>query len=181
MGFLSNIVQMFKVKDLRAKLLFVLGIFLVFRLMANVPVPGIDVAALQDVFAQNQLFGLLNLFTGGALDNFSVVMLGLGPYITAVIVMQLGTMIFPPLERLYKEEGDQGRQKFNQYGRMLTIPFALVQGFAFLTFLERQTGLLSLSAFEYGIALITITAGTVFLMWLGELITEKGIGNGVSL
>ena len=96
MGFLSNIVQMFKVKDLRAKLLFVLGIFLVFRLMANVPVPGIDVAALQDVFAQNQLFGLLNLFTGGALDNFSVVMLGLGPYITAVIVMQLGTMIFPP-------------------------------------------------------------------------------------
>jgi len=181
MNALSKLIQVFRIPDLRSKVFFVLGAFIVFRLMANVPIPGIDAAQLEQFFAGNQIFGLLNLFTGGALSNLSIVMLGLGPYITAVIVMQLLTMIFPPLERMYKEEGEAGKQKFNQYGRMLTIPFGFVQGFGFLTLLTRQGILEPLSPFAMITALLTVTAGTVLLMWIGELITEKGIGNGVSL
>ncbi|MBI2644101.1 MAG: preprotein translocase subunit SecY [Candidatus Wildermuthbacteria bacterium] len=176
------LIQIFKITELRNKILFILGVFILFRLLANIPIPGIDAEALKNIFAQNQLLGLLNLLTGGAMDNFSIVMLGLGPYITAVIILQLLTMIFPALERMYKEEGEQGRQKFNQYGRILTVPFALLQGYGFLTFLSRQSGVMGgLGAFDYGITLAVITAGTVLLMWLGELISEKGIGNGVSL
>ncbi len=178
---MQKILQIFRLPDLRNKILFVLGIFIIFRLMANIPIPGIDASRLQAFFEGNQLFGLLNLFTGGALDTLSIAMLGLGPYITAVIVLQLLTMIFPPLERMYKEEGETGRKKFNQYGRVLTIPFALVQGYAFLTLLTRQGIINQLTPIQYVTALGTIIAGTVFLMWLGELITEKGIGNGVSL
>ena len=181
MDALSKLIQIFRIPDLRSKVFFVLGAFIVFRLMANVPIPGIDAGQLAQFFEGNQIFGLLNLFTGGALSNLSIVMLGLGPYITAVIVMQLLTMIFPPLERMYKEEGEAGKQRFNQYGRMLTIPFAFVQGFGFLTLLTRQGVLEPLSPFAMLTALLTVTAGTVLLMWIGELITEKGIGNGVSL
>lgn len=177
----QKLLQIFKLSDLRNKILFVLGVFVIFRLMANIPIPGIDASRLQAFFEGNQLFGLLNLFTGGALDNLSIVMLGVGPYITAVIVMQLLTMVFPPLERMYKEEGEAGRKKFNQYGRLLTIPFALVQGYAFLTLLMRQGVIDQFAPLHYVTALGTVIAGTVFLMWLGELITEKGIGNGVSL
>src|SRR3989344_1202133 len=177
----QKILQILKLSELRNKILFVLGVFAIFRLMANVPIPGIDASRLQAFFEGNQLFGLHNLFTGGALDNLSIVMLGVGPYITSVIVMQLLTMIFPPLERLYKEEGETGKRKFNQYGRVLTIPFALVQGYAFLTLLSRQGIISNLSALDYLVALATVMAGTILLMWFGELITEKGIGNGVSL
>lgn len=177
----EKVLRIFKLADLRSKILFVLGIFVIFRLMANIPIPGIDASRLQAFFAQNELLGLLNLFTGGALDNLSLVMLGLGPYITATIVMQLLTMIFPPLERMYKEEGEAGKKKFTQYGRMLTIPFALVQGYGFLTLLSRQGVIGEITPIDYVTALITIVGGTVFLMWLGELISEKGIGNGVSL
>lgn len=176
-----KLIQIFKLSDLRNKILFVLTVFVIFRLMSNIPIPGIDAERLAAFFGGNQLFGLLNLFTGGALDNLSIVMLGLGPYITGVIVMQLLTMIFPALEKMYKEEGEAGRQKFNQYGRMLTIPFALIQGYGFLTLLSRQGVVDPLSPIGYATALSTIMAGTVLLMWLGELITEKGIGNGVSL
>jgi len=150
-------------------------------MMANIPIPGIDAERLREFFANNQLFGLLNLFTGGAMDNLSIVMLGLGPYITAVIVMQLLTMIFPALERMYKEEGDQGKQRFQQYGRLLTIPFAIVQGYTFLMLLGRQGVLPAFTFVDTFLALSVVAAGTVFLMWLGELISEKGIGNGVSL
>lgn len=181
MNALLKLIQIFRIPDLRSKVFFVLGAFIIFRLMANVPLPGVDPVQLAQFFEGNQIFGLLNLFTGGALSNLSIVMLGLGPYITAVIVMQLLTMIFPPLERMYKEEGEAGKQRFNQYGRMLTIPFAFVQGFGFITLLTRQGILEPLSPFAMLTALLTITAGTVLLMWLGELITEKGIGNGVSL
>src|SRR3990167_2266844 len=177
----QKLLSIFKITDLRNKILFVLGVFVVFRVMANIPIPGIDASRLHEFFEGNQLFGLLNLFTGGALDNLSLVMLGLGPYITAVIVLQLLTMIFPAFERMYKEEGEAGRQKFNQYGRMLAVPFALVQGYAFLTLLSRQGIIDRLAPLEYVTALGTVIAGTLFLMWLGELITEKGIGNGVSL
>ena len=178
---IQKLLRIFKLKDLRSKILFVLGTFVIFRLMANIPIPGIDASRLQAFFEGNQLFGLINLFTGGALDNLSIVMLGVGPYITATIVMQLLTMIFPALSRLYKEEGEEGRKKFNQYGRILTVPFAFVQGYGFLTLLSRQGIIDQLAPIHYLTALGTVIAGTVFLMWLGELITEKGIGNGVSL
>jgi len=177
----QKIIQIFKIRDLRNKILFVLGIFVIFRIMANIPVPGINTEKMQDFFEGNQIFGLLNLFTGGALDNLSIIMLGLGPYITAVIIMQLLTMIFPQLERIYKEEGEAGRQKFNQYGRLATVPFAMLQGYAMLTLLQRQQIIEQLSTNLIFTSLLTVAAGTVFLMWLGELISEKGIGNGVSL
>ncbi|HOS12667.1 MAG TPA: preprotein translocase subunit SecY, partial [Candidatus Pacearchaeota archaeon] len=121
----KKILEIFKTKELRNKILFILFVFAVFRLMANIPIPGIDVARIREFFAGNQFFGLMNLFTGGALDNVSIVMLGLGPYITAVIIFQLLTMIFPQMEKLYKEEGEAGRQKFNQYCRIAAVPFAL--------------------------------------------------------
>ncbi|MDP4009113.1 MAG: preprotein translocase subunit SecY [bacterium] len=181
MSWVQSLIQVFKAPDLRKKVLFVLWIFVVFRVMANVPVAVIDKQALQEFFGSFQVLGLLNVFTGGAMDTFSIIMLGLGPYITATIVMQLLTMIFPALERLYKEEGEIGRKKFNQYGRLLTIPFAILQGYGFLSFL-RGGGMIShLTSFDYFMAIAMITAGTVLLMWLGELISEQGIGNGVSL
>jgi preprotein translocase subunit SecY len=181
MALLGPIIQVFKIRDLRTKILFVLGVFAIFRIMANIPIPGIDIANLKSFFDQFQIFGLLNMFTGGALDNLSIMMLGLGPYITSVIILQLLTMIFPQLEQLYKEEGEQGRQKFNQYGRMLTLPLATLQGYGMLTLLQRQ-GVIGVLSLEVLIAsLLTIAAGALFLMWLGELISERGIGNGVSL
>ena len=126
MKWLDKIIQIFKIKDLRVKILFVLMILVVFRIAANIPIPGIDVERLKQFFSNNQLFGLMNIFTGGAMSNLSIIMLGLGPYITATIIMQLLTMIFPKLEALYKEEGEAGRQKFNQYSRMLTVPMAIL-------------------------------------------------------
>ena len=181
MSWLRNFIQAFQIPDLRKKILFVLGICVLFRLMANIPMPGINTERIEQFFANNQLFGLLNLFTGGALDSLSIVMLGLGPYITAVIIMQLLTMIVPALERMYKEEGEAGRQRFNQYGRYLAVPFALLQGYGFLSLLTQQQVIDRLSPEILIPALATITAGTILLMWFGELITEKGIGNGVSL
>lgn len=143
--------------------------------------PGIDLLRLKDFFAQNQMLGLLNIFTGGALERLSIVMLGIGPYITAVIILQLLTMIFPQLEKMYKEEGEAGRQKVNQYGRILTIPLAALQSFAMLTLFQRQGVIGALSSELLITSVLTIIGGSVFLMWLGELISEKGIGNGISL
>jgi preprotein translocase subunit SecY len=181
MNWLKKIIQVFKIEDLRKKILFVLGVFALFRVMANIPIPGIDAERMREFFEGNQIFGLLNLFTGGALDNLSIVMLGLGPYITAVIIMQLLTMIFPQLEKMYKEEGEAGRQKFNQYGRLATVPLAMLQGYAMLNIFQRQGIIGELSPFLIFTSLLTVAGGTLFLMWLGELISEKGIGNGVSL
>ncbi len=177
----QKIIQIFKIRDLRNKILFVLGIFVIFRVMANIPIPGIDIGNLKGFFGQFQMFGLLNIFTGGALERLSIVMLGLGPYITAVIIMQLLTMIFPQLEKMYKEEGEAGRQKFNQYARILTIPFAMLQSYGMLVLLQRQHVIENLSPTLLFTSILTITAGSLFLMWLGELITERGIGNGISL
>jgi len=178
---IDRVIQLFKLPDLRAKVLFVLAAFAVFRVMANIPIPGIDAERLRAFFASNQIFGLLNVFTGGAMDRLSIVMLGLGPYITAVIIFQLLTMIFPALEQMYKEEGEAGRQKFNQYARIATVPLAMLQGYGMLTLLLRQKVIDPLPLPLLVSSLLTITAGTLFLMWLGELISEKGIGNGVSL
>ncbi len=177
----EKIIQIFKIRDLRNKILFVLGIFVIFRIMANIPLPGVNVENLKNFFAQFQMFGLYSVFTGGALERFSMVMLGLGPYITAVIILQLLTMIFPQLKRLYQEEGEAGRQKFNQYGRILTVPLAVVQGYAMLALFMREEVIERLPALAFFNSILVITAASVFLMWLGELISEKGIGNGVSL
>jgi preprotein translocase subunit SecY len=178
---LQKITQIFKVKELRNKILFVLGILVVFRLAANIPVPGVNVEQLRQFFDNNQFFGLLNMFSGGGLRNISIVMLGVGPYITASIIMQLLTMIVPRLEQIYKEEGEAGRQKFNMWTRWLTVPLAALQTFAMINLFRSQGIFGDLTAVQLGTIIATATAGTVFLMWLGELITEKNIGNGVSL
>lgn len=152
-----------------------------FRLMANIPIPGIDTVNLRNFFEQFQMFQLLGAFTGGSMDRFSIVMLGLGPYITAIIIFQLLTMIFPALERLYKEEGEAGRTKFNQYARIAAVPLSMLQGWAMMALLQRQQVVQFASLLDMAAALCVITAGSMLLMWLGELVTEKGIGNGVSL
>jgi len=177
----EKIIQLFKAKDLRNKILFVLSMLVVFRIAAAIPVPGIDLLKLKRFFETNQLFGLLNIFSGGAMSNFSIAMLGVAPYITATIIMQLLTMIFPQIEEMYKEQGEAGRHKFNQISRLLTVPLGALQSYAMITLLQKQAviGLLSLT--NLITTIVIITAGTVFLMWLGELISEKGIGNGVSL
>lgn len=177
---MSKIVDIFKEPDLRNKIFFILGIFIVFRIMANIPIPGIDVAKM-NFMMENVYFGMLNIFTGGAFDQFSLVMLGLGPYITATIIFQLFTLIFPKIEKLYKEEGGQGRQKFNQYCRIATPFLAAFQGWGMLLFLRAQGIIGEMDLFTTIIAVSCIVAGSVIMMWLGEIITEKGIGNGVSL
>ncbi len=181
MNWFQNIITIFKIPDIRKKLLLILGVFVLFRLMSNIPIPGINIEQLRDFFERFQIFGLLSVFTGGSFDQLSIVMLGLGPYITAIIIMQLLTMVIPSLERLYKEEGEEGRRRFNQYARILTVPLAALQSFAMLSLLKSQNVILSLSPLETISSVAVITAGTIFLMWLGELITEGGIGNGVSL
>jgi len=166
---------------LRGRLLFVIGALAVFRVLAAIPIPGINAAQLELFFSNNQFFGLLNLFSGGGLSNLSLVMLGVGPYITASIVMQLLTLMIPRLKQLYQEEGEAGRAKFSMYSRLLTLPLALVQGISFLIILERQGVLPSLGLFPFVINLITIVAGSILLMWIGELISEYGLGNGLSV
>ncbi|MDZ7611455.1 MAG: preprotein translocase subunit SecY [Candidatus Moranbacteria bacterium] len=177
----QKLVQIFKAKDIRNKLLFIFAVLVIFRLAANIPIPGIDARQLQNFFEGNQIFGLLDIFSGGGLRNISIVMLGVGPYITASIIMQLSTMIFPKIEQMYKEEGEAGRQKFNMWTRWLTAPLALVQSFGMISLLKSQGLMGDLVLFDYVMIVVTATAGTIFLMWLGELITEKGLGNGVSL
>lgn len=179
--FFQDLIKAFKIKDLRKRILFVLLIFSIFRIMANIPIPGVDSERLRLFFEQFQIFGLFNIFTGGSLDNLSIVMLGLGPYITATIILQLLTMVFPQLEKLYKEEGEAGREKFNQYGRMLTVPLAAFNGYGMLVLLQRQQVIGALEPIFLLSSILTITAGTILLMWMGELISEIGIGNGTSL
>ncbi|MDX9913223.1 MAG: preprotein translocase subunit SecY, partial [Candidatus Moranbacteria bacterium] len=178
---IEKIVRIFKIKELRNKILFIIALLVVFRLAANIPLPGVDTEQLKSFFSDNQLFGMINAFSGGGMSNISIVLLGVGPYITASIIMQLLTMIFPKLEKLQKEEGEAGRQKFNMWTRWMTVPLAGVQTFAMINLLKSQKVIGELSTFEMFNILLVATAGTVFLMWLGELITEKGIGNGVSV
>jgi len=178
---LDKIVRIFKIKELRNKILFILALLVVFRLAANIPLPGVDSEQLKSFFDSNQLFGMINAFSGSGLSNVSIVLLGVGPYITSSIIMQLLTMIFPALEKLQKEEGEAGRQKFNMWTRWITVPLAAVQTFAMINLLKSQGVMGTLTVFDMATILAVATAGTIFLMWLGELITEKGIGNGVSL
>jgi preprotein translocase subunit SecY len=177
----EKLTRIFKAKDLRNKILFIIAILIIYRLAANIPIPGVDTSRVKDFFEGSQIFGFLDMFSGGGLSNVSIVMLGVGPYITASIIMQLMTMIFPNLEKMNKEDGEAGRQKFNMVTRYLTVPLAAVQSFGMIALLKSQGMMGDLATFNYVLVVVTATAGTIFLMWLGELITEKGIGNGVSV
>ena len=172
---------LWKQKDLRTSLLKVLGILVIFRIAAHIPIPGVDLTALRNFFQSNQLLGLMNVFSGGTLDNFSVVALGGGPYITASIILQLLTMIVPQLEELSKD-GEQGQRKINQYTRYLSVPMAFLQGYGMISLLKQSSGVLTnLDPFHIFTVMLTMTAGTVFLMWLGEVINEQKVGNGISI
>ena len=173
--------MIFQDKILRKRIFFTLGVLIIFRFLAAIPIPGIDHARLTQFFAGNEFLGMLNIFSGGGLSQFSIIMLGVVPYITGSIIMQLLTVLSPKLKAMYQEEGEAGRRKFAQYGRMLTVPLALVQGFSFIKILESQGAIVNLSGSALAGNLVIITAGSVLLMWIGELISEYGIGNGVSL
>lgn len=180
---LDKLKQIWKAKDVRKSILYVFALLIVYRIAAHIPVPGVDVAELKSYLEGNQVLGLLSMFSGGALQNFSVIMLGVGPYITASIIIQLLAMIVPKIEALSKE-GEYGQQKLSQYTRLLTVPLAIIQAYSYIRLLSSQTQgrlLGNMSSMELVTTLILITAGTMFLMWLGELITEKHVGNGVSL
>lgn len=168
-------------RAIRNRILFVLSALVIFRALAAVPIPGIDHEALARFFEGNAFLGLMSVFTGGGLTNLSLVMLGVGPYITASIIMQLMTVMSPKMKELYSENGEAGRAKFQQYGRMLMLPLAILQGFGFLTLLQSQGVISHLTSFEFAVNVVLVVAGSVLLMWIGELVTEFGIGNGVSI
>ena len=179
--FVDKLEQIWKAKDLRNNILYVLGLLVIFRLAAHIPVPGVNAVALKNLFASNQILGMMNLFSGGGMQNFSIVLMGVAPYITSSIIFQLLGMIIPSIEEMNKEEA--GRQKINMWTRWLTVPLAAMQAYGMITLLQKgATGILeNVSSFDFAVMIITITAGTIFLMWLGELISEKKIGNGISL
>lgn len=178
---MEKLAKIWKSPEIRNSVIFVLLMLIVFRLAAHIPVPGVDPEALRKFFSSNAILGLMNLFSGGGMQNFSIVMMGVGPYITASIIFQLLTMLFPAMEEMNKEEA--GRQKINMWTRWATVPFAILQAYAMISLLRNsQTGIIgSLSLFDYTSIILTVTAGTIFLMWIGELISEKKIGNGISL
>jgi len=175
------LIDVFKIKELRKKVLFIFFIFAIFRILANIPIPGIDAQKLKEFFEQFRMFGLLNVFTGGTLERFSIALLGLGPYVISVVILQLLTMVFPSLEKMYKEGGEEGRRKFEQYGRILTPFLAMLQAFGMLALFSREGIITNLSPLSMISSIFVISAGTVFLMWLGELISERRIGEGISL
>ena len=179
--FIRKLKLVFTDPSLRRRILFLLAILILFRMLATIPIPGVDVIRLEQFFANNQFLGLLNVFSGGGLSNLSIVMLGVAPYITASIIMQLMTIMVPRFKAMYQEEGDAGRARFTQYSRLLTVPLALVQGSGFLLLLSRQGIIPDLDIFSLGANVLFIAAGSILLMWMGELITEFGIGNGVSV
>lgn len=178
---LNKLTKIWKDKDLRNRILFVLGMLAIFRIAAHIPMPGVDAENLKRLFSSSQFLGLLNIFSGGAMATFSVVALGVAPYITSSIIFQLLTMIIPKLEAISKEES--GRQKISQYTRIVTVPLAFLQSYAMINMLSRSSTqvIFDLSPFNIISMMITMTAGTIFLMWIGELISEKKVGNGISL
>jgi preprotein translocase subunit SecY len=178
---LSKIKFIFTEKSIRDKILFVIGILFLFRVLSTIPIPGVDVARLEQFLSNSQLFGILNIFSAGGISTLSLVMLGVGPYITASIIMQLMTVLSPKVKAMYKEEGEIGRRKFTQYSRYLTIPLAIAQAIGLLVLLQRQGILADTGTFAMVSNVLIVTAGSMLLMWLGELVSEKGIGQGVSI
>ena len=179
---MNTLRQIWKTPELRNSILFVLCMLVIFRIAAHIPIPGIDAENLRKFFQQNQIFGLVNAFSGGAMHNFSVVALGVGPYITASIIFQLLAMIIPRLEEMQKD-GESGQQRINQYTRLLTVPLAILQSYAMISLLRSsQLKIIgALTPLQYAGIMITMTAGTLLLMWIGELISERKVGNGVSI
>jgi preprotein translocase subunit SecY len=180
MRIINALKNLFKYSDLRKRFLWVIALLLFFRVLANIPLPDVDLNRFRNLFESNQFLGFINIFSGGALSNFSIALLGLGPYITAIIILQLLTFVYPRLKEMYYEEGEVGRAKFNQYARMLTLPLSLVQSFGFLNFLQSQQ-IIALTPFFMIRDAIIVTTSVIILMWLGELITEQKLGNGISL
>ncbi|MDP3999363.1 MAG: preprotein translocase subunit SecY [bacterium] len=178
---MEKLLQIFKTPELRKKILIVAGLLLAFRVLSVIPIPGIDAERLQAFLQANQLIGFFNVFSGGALSNLSIVMLGVGPYITATIIMQLLTMIFPNLKEMYYEQGEIGRAKFNRWSRYITVPLGFLQAYGFLNLLISQQVLSPLDLNSTIQNVVLVTAGTMLLVWIGELISEQKIGNGVSL
>lgn len=177
---IQALIDAFSLPDLRRKLLFTIAMLVIFRFIAHIPMPGVDLAALKDLFDKNQLLGMLDMFSGGAMRNFSIAAMGVYPYITASIIMQLLVPVIPSLRAL-SQEGDAGRHRINQYTHWLTVPMAALQGYAQLALLRSQGVVTTTDTLSTVAMIISLTAGTVFLVWLGELITERGIGNGVSI
>ena len=178
------LVNAFRAPDIRKRILFILGMLVIVRMLAHVPVPGIDRQALEGVLGENSFLQLLNLFSGGGLQNFSIIALGVNPYINASIIMQLMTGVVPRLQQLSRE-GEYGRNKINQYTRYLTVPLAILQSYGYLALLSSPQNNnvvqdFDLTSFTTLTQIITLTAGTILVMWIGELITERGIGNGIS-
>jgi preprotein translocase subunit SecY len=173
-------VDIWSLPDLRRRILFTIGILVVFRFMTHVPLPGVDIEALQEYFAASPLFGMLDLFTGGAMENFSVAMLGVYPYITASIIMQLLVPVVPRLQAI-SQEGELGQQRINRITHLATIPLAALQGYAMIALLRSQGVTQEILPLTMASILMTMIAGTMFLVWLGELITERGVGNGISI
>lgn len=181
MNFLNKIKLIFKDSSLRGRILFMVVALVIFRLLSTIPISGIDQAKLRSFFSGSDFFGFLNIFSGGGMSKLSIVMLGVGPTITASIIMQLLTMMVPKLKAMYQEEGEAGRKRFSQYSRLLTVPIAFVQGFGFLTLLSKAGALAPMDFTAMLVNILIITAGSVLLMWIGELMTEFGIGNGTSM
>lgn len=177
---LNTLITAFKIPELKKRILFTAAIFIVFRFAAHIPVAGVDSTALRQLFGRSQLLGLLDIFSGGTLANFSIMALGLNPYINASIIFQLLTMVIPQLEELSKE-GEYGREKINQYTRILTVPLAAIQSLGMYALLKNQQIISGVSSLNLVGLIITMTAGTIFLMWLGELISQHGVGNGISM
>lgn len=177
---LGVIKKVFSDPELRKKILIILALFLVFRLLAHIPVAGVNIAQLKTLFDQNQFLGLLDIFSGGTLSNFSILAVGIGPYIYASIVMQLSAKIFPKLEELQKE-GQYGKKKISQYTRYATVPLAIVQSVGMYTLLRSQGLIGSLAPIDMVTFVLTMVAGTMLIMWIGEIISEQNIGNGISL
>jgi len=180
-AFIQKLKLIFADGNLRKRIFFVLGALAVFRILASIPIPSVDKLQLASFLESHQYLGLMNMFSGGGLSNLSIVMLGVSPYITASIIMQLMSIMSPTIKALHTEEGEIGRQKFTQYSRMLTIPLAFVQAFGFLMLLSRQGIVGDLHMFSFIVNVMVVAAGSILLMWVGELISEFGIGNGVSL
>ena len=180
-SFLRKVRLLFEDEVLRTRILFVLAALVVFRFLAAIPIPGINAVQLEAFLSNNQFLGLLNIFSGGGFSNLSIMMIGVSPYITASIVMQLMTILIPKLKEMYQEEGDAGRQRFMQYSRYLTVPLAFIQGFGFLLLLQQNGIVPTLTLLGFVTNVIVIAAGAILCMWIGELISEFGVGNGISL
>ncbi len=174
--------RIWKIRDIRSSILFILGMLLIFRIAAHIPVPGVDVQNLQKFLEGNQVLGLLNIFSGGTLENFSLVMLGVAPYITGSIIFQLLQLVVPRLEEISKE-GESGQKRIQMYARIAAVPLGFLQAFGLIQLLRQSplNILPNLDTFGFITIVLTVTAGSIFLMWLGELITEKKMGNGISL